>query len=260
MVMVQSASTVWQREVSLPVGFAPEGTGQLLREATIRKMTGREEALLADPMLQSNGGQLITALLTNCVKALGHQSVNESLVRQLTSADRNYLLLEIRRLTFGDEMAARYPCPNCGGLNLATENLAELPVRHLDGHTLPEIRVPLEDGYCDPDGCWHYEVVFRLPTGEDEEAVGNRRDTNAVRQRDALQARCLIRVGDLEEQRIRALGLSILAALSIPDRARIQAAIDAATPGVDLTRPITCLHCGHEFVSPLDMSNFFTPA
>jgi hypothetical protein len=257
---VQTTPAVWQRDVTLPVGVAVDSNGQLQRAATIRKMTGREEAILADPMLQSSGGKLITALLTNCVKALGSQPISETWIRQLTSADRNFLLLAIRRLTFGDEMTARYSCPSCGGLNLATENLAELPVRHLDGHTLSETRVSLVDGYCDPDGEWHYDVVFRLPTGEDEEAVGNRHDTNEVRQRDALQARCLIAVGTLEAQRIRALGPSILASLSIPDRARIQTAIDAATPGVDLTRPITCLHCGHEFVSPLDMSNFFTPA
>jgi hypothetical protein len=256
-VPVQAPPTGWQREVTLPVGVAQTGNGSLLRQATLRKMTGREEALLADPMLRSNGGKLITALLTNCVKAIGGQPVNEALIRQLTSADRNYLLLELRRLTFGDEMTARYPCPHCGGINLVNENLAELPIRALEDGFHADIRVPLDDGYGDPDGQWHRDVVFRLPTGEDEEAVGNRRDDNPVRQRDALQARCLKAVGNLEEKRIRALGPSLLAALSITDRRRIQAAIDEATPGLELTRTMACIHCGHEFQSPLDMSNFF---
>ncbi len=257
MTTVQSSSSVWQRQVTLPVGIASTGNGRSLRQATLRKMTGQEEALLADPTLRSNGGKLITALLTNCVKDLGGQLVNETLIRQLTSADRNFLLLELRRLTFGDEMEANYRCLKCQGVTPVVENLSDLEVRSTENGAIPNIPVRLQDGYQDPDGNWQYDFLFELPTGEDEEAAASRRDPNPTRQRDALLARCLQQVGELEDRRIRALGSRILSDLSMGDRRLIQQAMDAQTPGPDLTRSIICRHCGEEYRTALDMSRFF---
>jgi hypothetical protein len=256
--MTQS-QTAWQETVVLPVGYVEEGNGRVYREATLRKMTGNEEALLADPKLRSNGGKLITALLGSCVTALEEvEKINPADIRRLFSADRNYLLLELRRLTFGDEMEAHYRCPRCQGVTTAIEDLAALEVRRVDDcDTSPEIPVILQDGYRDPDGRWHHELVFGLPTGEDEEAAGSHRDGNPARQRDALLARCLKQVGDLESRRIQAMGIRILAEISMADRRLIQKALDDAAPGPDLTRRVICDHCGEEYRTTLDMNHFF---
>ena len=248
----------WQRDVSLPVGFFDEEIGEIVRAATLRKMTGNEEALLADPRLRANGGKLITALLASCVTALGEKPGGNGRVRALSSADRNFLLLELRRLTFGDEMEAHYRCPHCQGTTLVVEDLSTIEVRRSeDDEEAPEIRVNLGDGYQDPDGNWQTEMVFALPTGADEEAAGTRRDANPARQRDALLARCLKQVGDLEPRRIRAIGTKILASLSMSDRRRIQKGLDDAAPGPDLTRSVLCEQCGEEYRTTLDMSDFF---
>jgi hypothetical protein len=256
--MTQSQTT-WQETVVLPVGYIEEGNGRVHGGATLRKMTGNEEALLADPKLRSNGGKLITALLGSCVTALEEvEKINPAVIRRLFSADRNYLLLELRRLTFGDEMEAHYRCPHCQGVTAAIEDLAALEVRRVDDRdTAPEIPVILQDGYRDPDGRWQHALVFGLPTGEDEEAAGSRRDGNPARQRDALLARCLKQVGDLESRRIQAMGIRILAELSMADRRLIQKALDDAAPGPDLTRQVICDHCGEEYRTTLDMSHFF---
>lgn len=248
----------WQQEVTLPVGLEDEESGNIIRKATLRKMTGNEEALIADPKLQNNGGKLITALLASCVVALDENGkVNESTISSLSSADRNYLLLELRRLTFGDEMEAHYQCPHCHGITMAIEDLSTLEVRKMENrNTLHEVQVTLKDGYKDPDGNWHYECVFRLPTGEDEEAIGNR-SGNRAKQRDALLARCLERIGDLEPKRIRAIGMHILASLTMSDRFMIQKALDEGALGPDLTRLVYCDHCGRDFRTTLDMSHFF---
>jgi hypothetical protein len=256
--MMQSQTT-WQETVVLPVGYIEEGNGRVHRDATLRKMTGNEEALLADPKLRGNGGKLITALLGACVTALDEvEKINPAVIRRLFSADRNYLLLELRRLTFGDEMEAHYRCPCCQGVTAVLEDLAALEIRRVDDNdTSPEISVTLQDGYRDPDGNWQHELVFVLPTGEDEEAAGSRRDGNPARQRDALLARCLKQVGDLEARRIHAMGIRILAELSMSDRRLIQKALDDAAPGPDLTRQVVCDHCGEEYRTTLDMSHFF---
>jgi hypothetical protein len=253
------SQTTWQETVVLPVGYIEEGNGRVHQEATLRKMTGNEEALLADPKLRSNGGKLITALLGSCITALEEvEKINPAVIRRLFSADRNSLLLELRRLTFGDEMEAHDRCPRCQGVTAAIQDLAALEVRRVDDcDTSPEIPVILQDGYRNPDGRWQHELVFGLPTGEDEAAAGSRRDGNPARQRDALLARCFKQVGDLESRRIQAMGIRILAELSMADRRLIQKALDDAAPGPDLTRQVICDHCGEEHRTTLDMSHFF---
>ena len=224
-------------------------------EVTVRKMTGREESLLTDPKLRHNAGKLITALLTSCVRTAEGQPITAEIARQMVSADRNFLLLELRRTTFGDEMEAHYRCPRCQGVTLVLEDLATIEVRPRqdDG----EIHVELEDGYVDTEGTCHRDLVFGLPTGEDEEAAAARRDTNPSKQRDALLARCLRQVGDMEERRIRAMGVRLLADLSMSDRQLIRRTLDEHAPGPDLTRTIVCEHCAEEFRTTLDMSHFF---
>lgn len=254
--MVQ-ATTPWQVAVELPVGYFNQADGTVVRQVTIRKMTGKEEALLADPKLRGNGGKLISALLTNCTVSIeGGSQVPSNFTRDLPSADRNFLLLELRRLTFENELQARYRCPSCQGVTEIWEDLSQLDIKKVEDAT-QEIQVLLKDGYRDPDGNWQYDLSFRLPNGEDEEISAGRRDNNPTRQRDALLARCLTRVGDLEERRIRALGPRILSDLSMADLRIVQKAMDDNAPGPDLTREVTCHHCGEHYRTSLDTSNFF---
>lgn len=248
----------WQTTVTLPIGYLDEADGQIWRQATLRKMTGKEEALLAEPKLRGNGGKLITALLTNCVTAIdGVGQISPEIISSLFSADRNFLLLELRRLTFGDEMEAHYRCPKCQGVTTVWEDLSLLDIRRVEESTVPEVRVMLQDGYQDPDGNWQYEFIFGLPTGEDEEVAASRRDNNPTRQRDALLARCLSGVGDLEPRRIRAIGIRILEDLSMADRRLIQKSLDRNAPGPNLIREAICDRCGQNYQAMLDMSHFF---
>jgi hypothetical protein len=255
--MSETLTTAWQDTVELPVGGVDAETGSETRRLTLRKLTGNEEALLTDSRLRQNGGKLITALLASCVRDDDGAPLAPAAARRLYSADRNFLLLELRRLTFGDDMEASYRCPRCQCVNSVTEDLGSIDVRRLDpGGDDHLVRVELTDGYRDPDGGLQRELVFALPTGEDEEAAASRRDNNPIRQRDALLARCLREVGDLAPQRVAALGTRVLADLSMSDRRRVQQALDDAAPGPDLTRTVACEECGEDFRTVLDMSRF----
>lgn len=251
----------WQKTVELPVGLEIEHDGetQVYKSVTLRKMTGREEALLTDAKLKKNAGALITALLAGClVEIEGLAKSDARAVRKMTSADRNYLLLELRRLTFGDEIETQYRCPACGGENYQAEDLSEIKIRpFVDEGNGQEVAVSLSDGFEGPDGEWHYDFVFHFPIGEDEEAAVGRKDKNVVRQQDALLTRCLVKAGTLDERRMRGMGTHIMAALSMADRRKIQTALDEAAPGPDLVREIVCDQCGHEFRATLDMRHFF---
>lgn len=246
-----------QYEFELPIGVQDD-EGRLHRTGTLRKMTGRDEAILADPQNQRNGGKLVTELLASCIVSLGElKHVGAAVVADMYSADRNYLLLKLRSVTFGPALQATYKCPSCGHSHEVTEDLEALPVRRLaDDESAGEVRVQLEDGYVDASGVVHTALVMRLPTGADESAVAPQMRKNASLGKNALLARCLKSLGDVPAHRLNALGPKLLADLTMTDRRLIDKALNSAAPGVDLIREMECPACGNEFKASLDLSHF----
>lgn len=243
-------------EVSLPIGWA-DPTGRTHKTAVIQKMRGHEEALFYDTALSP--GRLVTELLRGCLVRLGEVSeITSELVSQLYSADRNYLVVELRRITLGEHVPSSYTCPGCGGETTVTEDLSRLEVRRLEDGLKPEdIVVPLEDGYRDRDGTVHEEIRLRLPRGADEEFVTHSSGKDPLRTRDALILRCISSFGTLRRAALEAYGLKILRELTLGDRRRLYRAIEAESPGVDLRRTVSCAHCRARFDAVLEASRFF---
>jgi hypothetical protein len=244
-------------ELELPIGYTDD-EGRLQRTVVLRKMTGKEEAILADRRNQRNGGRLVTELLHSCLIRMGEQPKNGTgPIAGMYSADRNYLLLKLRSHTFGPELEAGYTCTACGESINLVEDLDELPVRTLaEGESPDEIVIQLEDGYVDRDGQVHTALTMRLPTGLDEEAVAGQMRQNASLGKNALLARCMRSLGDIPRHRLEAIGPKILADLTMTDRRLIDRAMNSAAPGVDMIREIECPNCGRTFKSTLDMSHF----
>lgn len=256
---MESKSHAREFEFKLPIGMVGED-GQQQSVAVLRKMTGREEAILADRRYQRNGGKLVTQLLHSCLVRLGDKPKNGlSAVANLYSADRNFMLLKLRSITFGTELDTSYTCSSCGEPIKMLEDLDELPVHQLpEGETPDDIVVELDDGYYDKEGQCHTSLTLRLPTGNDEEAVAPQLRKNAALGKNALLARCLKSLGDVPKHRLEAMGPHILAELTMTDRRKIDRALNENAPGVDLVRHIECPHCGDEFKATLDLSHFLS--
>lgn len=246
-----------ESEFTLPIGYLDDDA-KVHKSAVLRKMTGKEEAILADRRNQRNGGKLVSELLQSCLIRLGElPKVDAAVVEGMYSADRNYLLLKLRSITFGSELPARYSCPNCNESLQITEDLEELPVREIQEGTSPEdVVVALEDGFVDKDGQTHKALTLRLPTGSDETAVAPQMRQNPSLGKNALLARCLKSLGDVPKHRLEAIGPKIMAELTLADRRLIDRALNQAAPGVDLVRELVCANCGNEFRSNLDMTHF----
>jgi hypothetical protein len=248
-------------EVTLPIGYT-DREGSIHRKVVLRKMTGREEAILADRKYQRNGGKLVTELLHSCIVSLDDlESNGRGPVAAMYSADRNYLLLKLRSITFGPELDSTYTCPACGESLPAVENLDELPVRMVpDGEEQQEVAIELEDGYVDREGQVHTALTMRLPTGSDEEAVAPNMRENASLGKNALLARCVKSLGEVPAHRLEALGPRIMSELTMTDRRLIDRALNEAAPGVDLVRELECPRCAKTFSASLDLSNFLALA
>jgi cytochrome c5 len=244
-------------EFTLPIGYA-NGDSVLRREGALRKLTGRDEAILADRANQRNGGKLVTELIHSCITRFeGEHPLTKAEVANWYSADRNYVLLRLRSFTFGPELEARYTCGACGENIDVVENLDELPVRSIGpDEALEDVVVELEDGYWDTDNQCHSSVTLTLPRGVDEAAVAPAIRKNPSLGKNALLSRCIKSFGDMPAHRVEALGAKLLADLTLTDRRLIDKALNRAAPGVDLLREIECPSCGEQNRTSLDMTHF----
>jgi hypothetical protein len=246
-----------EHEVELPIGYV-DADGVVHRTAVLRKMTGRDEAIMADKRHRHNGARMITELLGSCLLRLGTiEAPGTAVARAMYSADRHYLLMKLRQVTFGPEMQATYSCPTCHEANVVVEDLDELETVTLAEGELPEdVTVRLEDGYVDRGGQVHDLMVFRHATGADEEKVAAAVRENAARGRDALMVRCLKSLGDMPQARMEGLGTSIFGELTLGDRALIDRKLNNGGPGMKLRREVACAQCGRKFTASLDLSGF----
>ncbi|MFI6289878.1 hypothetical protein ACIBCM_34970 [Streptomyces sp. NPDC051018] len=244
-------------EFELPIGYE-DAEGQVHRTAVLRKMTGRDEAVMADRRHRSNSARMISELLGSCLVRLGTvENPGVRAAQQLFSADRHFLLVKLREITFGAEMQATYSCPTCQEATVLIEDLAHLDVVRLGGDEVPEdLVVQLEDGYVDRSGTVFDVLVFRHPTGADEERIAGAVRENAAHGKNALLARCLKSMGDMPRPRMEALGSAVFNDLTLSDRRLIDHAMNNGGPGINLRRPVNCGGCGREYGATLDMSNF----
>jgi hypothetical protein len=248
-------------EFDLPIGYVDDD-GCVHHSAVLRKMTGRDEAIMADRRNRNSAARMITELLSSCLVRVGAiERPTPQLAQSLYSADRYYLLLKLREITFGPDLQATYSCPTCKESQSVTEDLSELPVRRLNGTVPEDIVVELEDGFYDrASGETYYTALFRNPNGLDEEKVSSATRENASLGKNALMARCLVSFGDIPKPRLEALGSGIFNELTLGDRARIDRALNDDAPGIEMRRPLTCSACGRQFEATLDLSNFLTPS
>jgi hypothetical protein len=245
-------------EFDLPIGLR-DADGNLHRRALVRKMRGHEEALLYERDLGLAG--LVSHIIGGTLLRLGSlEAPGPEVASRLYSADRNYLLLQVRRTTLGDEMRASYTCPACTAEVRIVERLGRIPVRSLVQGGDPEsVPVELEDGYTGRDGTEHRSVILRLPRGDDEAFVAPLIERDPMKAADALTLRCIRTFGSLPREELEAYGLRILRDLSLGDRLRLQRALSDDSPGADLRREVRCSACDTRFGRLLDVSDFFVP-
>ena len=248
-------------EFTLPIGYL-DADGRMHRAAVLRKMTGRDEAIMADRANRNNGARMISELLASCLVRLGPiERPGRRVTQALYSADRQFLLLKLREITFGPELQASYSCPTCREASTQTEDISALPVRSLEEGEFPrDMVVDLEDGYQDRNGTLYETMVFRYPTGDDEERIAPIIRENASHGKNALMARCLKAVGDMPRPRVEVLGTSIFNDLTLSDRALIDKVLNNGGPGIQMRRELVCNNCGRQFTATLDLSNFLSPS
>ena len=217
--------------VNLPGGFV-DGDRRVAT-ALLRPLTGREEEWLAGAQGVPNARR-VTQVLSSCVIALDSQPVTSDAVRRLLVGDRDFLILQLRRLTLGDQVSAVVTCPACNGSLDMDFRLSEVPV---------EPRPQISQDYtvvAERSGRPGRAIRFRLPTGADQEAVLG---TDLPAAETKLLDACVLDDG----------GQS----LTDEERAMVMAEMEKVAPQVDLELELVCPECGHQFISPCDLTALF---
>ncbi len=245
-----------RRVCVLPGGYLDEN-GVLHREAELAPLTGHEEELLAETGGAVSTPELVTAILSRCVRRIGSiQPVDARVARGLLVADRQYLLLRLRAATFGDRVEGTLACPwpQCGSKVDVDFSLDDVPVKRREALE-PAYRVELSRDD-DAEGDGEHEppraATFRLPRGSDQEALAAVLAENPARALTALLERCIVGTeGGPEDVGEWVEGLTPRA------RREIEEAMLAASPHLDLEMELVCPECGRAFTAPFDLPDFF---
>jgi len=238
----------------LPGGYVDEA-GVLHRQVELTPLSGHEEELLADRR-SPGGAALVTVILSRCIRRLGSISpVPAELVRRLLVTDRQYLLLRLRAITFGDEVQATARCPwvDCGKKVDIDFSLQDIPVQESQAQgPLYTMQLSPEAAFKDEEGEAYRAVTFRLPNGEDQEVVAPLVADDAAQAFAVLLGRCIQSIGPWEHP-----GEVLLRRLSPLAQQEIKRQIEAVAPQVELTMEAQCPECGHDFTVPFDPQEFF---
>ena len=241
---------MWQ----LPGGYVDDG-GALHREVELTPLSGREEELLAERTNRGGAG-LVTAILSRCVCRLGAISpVKAAVARRLLVADRQYLLLKLRQVTFGDQVQATILCPwsGCGQRVDIDFSLQDVPIRESPQQAaLYPFELSPEAAYQDARGEVYRTVSCRLPNGEDQEAVSPLAADDEARASLRLLGRCIQSIGPWRQP-----GEDLVSRLSPLARTEIERGMEALAPKIDSTLEVQCCECGRAFAVPFDLQALF---
>lgn len=221
---------LYTEKVTLPSGA----------EATIREMTATEEGFLASQkMLKS--GEAFEKILRNCIVEKDIDLDN------MLVGDRYYLMLAIRRLTYGDEYDFKVRCASCGQTFNMSVILADLPIKKLEGdpdatHTITLPRTGKK-------------VTFRLLRGRDEKKIAT-----TLRKTPQEIIRLSLFLHTVAVDGSENFSEKFFETLPGADSQHYRREIDAVTCGVDTVVGVECPECDNEFEVQLPISeNFFFP-
>src|SRR5215204_1911197 len=243
----------------LPGGIIlPDGTRYQV--VKLRQLTGREEEMILDAEADNNNNNnnitaLLTQILTNCIESIGPlKEINSDIVRQLLICDRDYLLLKLRQITFGDRIDAQVQCPNesCRKPMHIDFDLKSIEVQRKNiGNGVYSLRLSPMASYKDSNNDSNVkqtDIEFRLPNVADQEEIAEvlyKEKKNESKALTKLLRRCLIRVGSISE-----IDENLIYSLPMLARREIDLKMQEYSPKVDLRIHIQCPHCTMDYTSP----------
>lgn len=231
---------------ALPVGYLPAPEAEPTYKATVRELTGADEEELA--RAGTNPFRFFDMVIRRGTVEIGELPATSRVLRSLTIADRDTLLLSIRIATYGDEFTWEdWRCPHCAEASDLTFHLSEIEITSPPLHQ-QEYFVHLRDGR---------SAKLRLPNGDDQAKIYEREDYTVAEQNSLMISRCVLELTGPDGAAMP-VGPELGRSLGIADRKAIVKAMAAHTFGPQLEN-IKIIHeaCGKETAVPLALGALF---
>ena len=239
-----------ENEFLLPVGLKDKD-GVVHRTITLTPMTGETEEAIADPKVRDNGGKIITALLESVTEKIGTlPRVTKDTIRDLTTIDRDFLLIKNRQVSLGDNISYIDNCPHCRAKNEIHVNLANIEPKYLENEEDRELTFDLPIGYKDANGTVHKEITITLPTGRVQERVAQRVRANPAQATTAMLQLITLKLGTLEF-----INPDVFKKMTKKDRDFISNKLSELEVGVKFDTEVMCSECGSDFTTSIPLQS-----
>jgi hypothetical protein len=227
--------------VTLPGGYIT-ATGEVITQAEIRELNGKDEEAISRA---SNIGKAIVTILQRGTVKIGDQKVDDKILDNLLSGDRDMLLLAIFKATFGETVDLNAFCEGCNEVKTVNINLTtDIPVKVLTD--------PISDRVFTVQGKKN-EVTVKLPTGLIQKELITNSDKTSAELTTLLLEGTVVQIDGnpvLSKMQVQNLG--------IVDRRTIVEEIDKRVSGPQFDDlKITCPDCESEVTVPINLGALF---
>lgn len=226
--------------VTLPGGYVTP-TGEVITEAEVRELTGKDEEAISR---SDNAGKVLNGILTRGTVRIGDIDATEEVLDQLFTGDRDYLLLSIFRATFGDTTETDGYCQGCQEYKtLEVDTTTDIKVEKLED--------PIGDRRFQVKGKHTYDCV--IPTGKTQKELLMNGDKTMAELTTILLSGT---VRSIDGSSV--LGRAQIQEIGLADRRLIAEEVNKKTfgPVVDKVEAI-CPDCGGKVVSPISIGSLF---
>lgn len=210
-------------------------------QVEVRELTGADEEALAK--VQGSFHRWVSTLLELAIEKIDNKSVDSDALGRLLVGDRDYLLLAIRKVTWGPEIELEgLQCPSCQEIYDSVVHTDDIPVRKLRDPGVASFIVDLRN---------NRKATVRLPNGHDQAVYLEKDDTTNAQRNTLILQRCVENIIEATgvEMPVEGFPSMVREGLSLPDRTRVLREIDKRMPGARYNEvPVTCPACGESTV------------
>lgn len=209
------------------------GSGQ---KVEVRELTGSDEEALA--RVQGTFSRWVATMLDLAVEKIDDKPADSDAVGKLLVGDRDFLLMAIRRVTWGPEIELTgVECDNCGETFDPIVHTDDIPIKKLQNPSDSSFTVDLRNGRT---------AAVRLPNGHDQAVYLDKEDISNAQRNTLLLQRCVASITDAQGMEMPVEGFpSMVRDMSLPDRMRIIREVNDRMPGARYTEvPVMHEDCG----------------
>jgi hypothetical protein len=250
-------------EITLPVGLVDED-GKVINKVQIKEITAKVKKDLAKKQNLESPENVENSILQACIESMGSVSpVPQETIQKLYSADRDFIILKIRQISFGDKINGSYKCHSCGE-NLSTDMSIDKdfsvyglpPVNEENTYTLDNGQKVRVFTIKEPES--GIELLCRYDTGLDRSRAAQMGNKNPLEIKMHLIRLCVISLTQGQKKIPGPLSLTYIE--NLPSRVWDYISIDwdSNQPGVDFNIEVSCATCSASTMWELNPRDFFS--